>query len=379
MTVTAVPGSPIVLIGPGVLTSHNNLVTGSINTDAANEALIAIGYAITSDGGSHTIDTTGSSSIGWRTGSVTFANGSTEFKVGVAPVKTDEGPPARAAHTTDVIDFDVAASFTGGGGGVTTGAWQTSVPTTGTKTIANGALIAICWQMTARGGADIVPIAIGPAVTPHHRPTLTGFTGGSYAALTSLPNAIITFSDGATCHLLGTDLYSTLNTRTWNGSGGQEYGQLFNLPFPYKVYGIYGWLDPDADCDIVLYSDPLGTPVAEKTISIDANAVAIAAGRRFEVAFAAPYSVAANTDIAAVFTPGGSNVSTYYRTLANAGHRVTDVYGTSGYGIQRTSGAFANANSSLDHYYIGLIVGAFDNATGGAGGGAHILGGTVVR
>lgn len=362
MTVVAVPGSPIILVGPGALTTHAVPIASTTIADAANEALIAIGYAITSDGGSHTIDTTGSSSIGWRTGSATFANAVTTFKVGIAAVDTGAGPPARAANVADVITFDVEASFTGGGGGVTASAWQTSVPTTGSKTIANGDLIAIAWQMTARGGADTIPISTGPGVVARTRPAVTAFTGGSYTAATSLPNAFITFADGATCHLQGTDLFNTLNTRTWNGGSGQEYGQLFNFPFPYKIYGLYGWLDPDADCDIVLYSDPLGgSPVAEKTISIDANAVAAASGRRFEVAFPSPYSVPANTDIAAVFKPGASNVSAYYRTLANAGHRVTDVYGTSGYGVSRTSGAFANANSSLDHYYIGLIVGAFEH------------------
>jgi hypothetical protein len=205
---------------------------------------------------------------------------------------------------------------------------------------------------------------------------MTQFTASTYTALAATPNALITFSDGATCHLQGTDIFTSLNTRTWNsGSATKEYGQLFNLPFPMKLYGIYGWLDPDADCDIVLYSDPLGTPVAERTISIDANVVSSANVRRFQFNFAAPYTATANQNIAAVFKPGGSNVNVIYRTLANAGHRVADVFGTSGFGISRASGAFANANSSLDHYYIGLIAGAFDDGAGGASGGGIRLAG----
>jgi hypothetical protein len=62
-----------------------------------------------------------------------------------------------------------------------------------------------------------------------------------------------------------------------------------------------------------------------------------------------------------VFKPGGSNVSAYFKTLANSAHRIADMWGTSGYGISRASGAFSDANSSLDHYYIGLLVGAFDS------------------
>jgi hypothetical protein len=49
---------------------------------------------------------------------------------------------------------------------------------------------------------------------------------------------------------------------------------------------------------------------------------------------------------------------------------VADTWGVDGYGISRASGAFSNANSSLDHYYIGLIIGAFDDGAGaGAAGG----------
>ncbi len=376
MTLQNFPGSKRSYIGlnPGI-TASGPVATNSITSDAANEAAIFIGHIETSDGGSHTIDTTGSSSIGWRTGSVTFASGSTTFKVGIAPVDTGNGPPGRASNAADVISFDVSASFTGGGGGVTANAWQTSVPTAGTKTIANGDLVAICMQMTARGGADSINITYGHSNcgAVFNRPALTSFTGAAYAATLGMPIALITFSDGALGWIYGADVASAMTAQTWNSSSGtKEYGQLFNLPFPYKVHGLYGWVFPSsnaADLDFILYSDPLGgSPVAEKTVSIDANTIAsVATARRTEVMFAAPYSVAANTNIGAVYKPGATNVSAYYKTLNAAGHRVSDPWGTSGYGISRASGAFANANSSLDHYYIGLIVSAFDDGAGGSG------------
>lgn len=357
------PGGFQGLIGPAPLA--NIATTPGTNTtliDAADEAAIFIGRVVTSDGGSHTIDTTGSSSIGWRSGTTTFANAGTTFKVGIAPVDAANGPPARASNTTNVINFDVSASFTGGGGGVTTAAWQTSVPTTGTKTIANGDLVAICFQATARGGADSITVTYATAADALHRPAVTGYVGGAYGRVSATTNALITFSDGAFGYIHGTELFSTILTQTWNsGSATKEYGQLYNLPFPMKVHGVYGWVSPGGDLDVVLYSDPLGTPVAEKTVSIDANVTGIAASRKFMEFFPSPYTTTANQNIGAIFKPGGTNISAYYRTLANATHCVADPWGTSGYGISRASGAFANANSSLDHYYIGLIVGAFDD------------------
>jgi hypothetical protein len=354
-------------LGPRILSLPASGVS-AIGPNAANIAAIFIGRIVTSDGGSHTLDTTGSSSLGWRADSVTFANAGTTCAVGLAPVDTGNGPPARPSNTTNVINFDVKATFTGGGGGIATG-WQSSVPTTGTKTIANGDLVAFAVQMTARGGADVVLVSYLTTSITVSRPTVTGFNGSSYSNRDASPNCFITFSDGAFGWFEGSDVVSTTTTRTWNsGSATKEYGQLYQMPFPMKVRGIYGTAVILNDTDVVLYSDPLGTPVAQKTVSIDANAVASTSSNFFYELFASPYTAAANQPLGAILKPGASNISTFFKTQNNAAHRITDPWGTSGYGISRASGAFANANSSLDHYYIGLIVSAFDDGAGGGGG-----------
>jgi hypothetical protein len=161
---------------------------------------------------------------------------------------------------------------------------------------------------------------------------------------------------------MGSTTFSTITIRTWNsGSATKEYGQLYQLPFPVKIYGMYAMIDPDNDFDFVLYSDPLGgSPVAERTVSIDANTTANASTNWVIDMFSSPYSATADQKLGAVVKPGAANVSAYYKTLNSAAHRVTDPWGADGYGISRASGAFADANSSLDHYYVGLLCGAFD-------------------
>lgn len=369
MALVSVPGAPLVPIGPGFNTTQGVPFFANVTVDAANEAAIFFGHVLTSDGGSHTIDTTGSSSLGWRTGSVTFANAGTTLKVGLSDAINSAGPPVRAANVADVISFDVSASLTGGGGGVTGSAWQTHAPGSGSKTIANGDLVCFSAQLTARGGSDSVQVFFSGASSIQHRPAVVGFTGGAYGVNTGVPTAIITFADGALGYFQASDVLSAITVRTYNsGSAAKEYGQLYDLPFPCTIYGIYGWVDPDNDFDVVLYSDPLGTPVAEKTVTIDANMMASATGRRFSVAFATPYSVTtANQKVAAILKPGASNISAYYKTFANAAHRITDPYGTTGYGVARASGAFAAENSNLDNYYIGLLVGAFDSGASAGG------------
>ena len=119
MALVGLDGQPLVAIGPVYnMTAAGAPAVAATTLDAANEALIAIGQIWTSDGASHTINTTGSSSIGWRTSSVTFANGSTVVKIGLAAVDTANGPPARAANAANVITFDVNAAPVGGGGGI---------------------------------------------------------------------------------------------------------------------------------------------------------------------------------------------------------------------------------------------------------------------
>ena len=356
--------------------SPSNLIGFAVTTpvlDAVNEAIICIGTLVTSDQGSHTLNTTGSSSIGWRSSTLTFASGTTVVKIGLAAVDTAAGPPGRAVNAADVISFDVSANFTGGGGGITASAYQTSVPTTGTKTVAHGDKIAIAIQMTARGGTDTVRPQVQDANAGLGLPIVTSFLAAAYSLGTTIPNFFITFADGATGWLKGSEIFSTVAVRTYNNSSSpSEFGQLYQFAAPLRIDGIWGAFAIPGDADVILYSDPLGTPVAERTISLDLNTVGAAGTRRYKLDFASYYDTTANQTFAVVVKPTTvTNVSVPYKTLGNAAHRAADPGGTTSYGVSRSggSGAFANANSSLDHYNIGFMLAGVDDGTGGGGGG----------
>lgn len=367
MSLVNFDGSFCMPVGPSLFAISAALPSNTNTTiDAANEAQINIGRLIWADGGSHTVDTTGSSSIGWQTATVTFANAGTTVKVGIGSVDTTTGPPARATNAANVITFDVSKSIVGGGGGITGSAWQTHTPDAGTKTIASGDLVAVSIQMTARGGTDSV-LAVAHGASQLLLPAVTGFTGGSYTAVSASPNIVVTASDGTIGWIYGSDPGRTGNTRSYNNSSAtKEYGQMYKLPFPVKVYGIYGWCNGGGDFDAVLYSDPLGTPVAEKTSSFDANAISAVGSGLFTAMFSSPYSAAADQQIGAVLKPTTTtNISTYYKTLGSAAHRVTDPWGVDGSALNRASGAFTDGTSGVDNYYVGLLIGAYD-----AGGGS---------
>lgn len=369
MTITALGGMPKVLVGAAHRQGQPIVVAlGNTTVDAANEACIMVGYVFTEDGGSHTIDTSGSSSLGWRTGTVTFANAGTTVKVGLAAVDTAAGPPARAVNSTNIITFDVSASFTGGGGGITTDAWQTSVPDSGTKTIANGDLVAFAVQATARAGADSILVSSASSLMTQALPGVTIFTS-SYGDQVRLPNVVITFSDGTLGFFVGGFVATIgLTLQTFNsGSSPNEYGNVFQAPVPMNVYGI-GCCANLANADLVLYSDPLGTPVAERTKSFDANTQQSASnGSLLEAWFSSPYTVPANTPVAVTVKPTTvTNCGMQYKTYHAAAHQKSEAFGTNGYAVNRTSGAFAPQNSSKDRFPIGLLVGGFDDgATAG--------------
>jgi hypothetical protein len=377
MAVTALGGLPLLLVGSAGRQGTSS-VSGLSNTqlDATNEAAIMYGRVITEDGASHTINTTGSSALGWRTGTVTFANAGSTVKVGLAPLDTTTGVPARASNSSDVIAFDVSASFTGGGGGITTTAWQESVPTSGTKTIANGDLLAFAVQMTTRGGAsDTVQVSAAGSLQTEAFPGSTDFTGAAYASLGRLPNAVITFSDGTLGFFYGAYVASVgLNNQTWdNTSGTKEYGNLIQLPVPATAFGISAFVTVTGDADLILYSNPLGTPVAEKTVSVDKDTVALASSGAVAVPFASSFSMAANTPYAAIVKPtSATSITAPYITLNASAHQKAHSLGANAYAISRNTGAFAVQNANKDRYAIGLLVGAFE-AGGGATRDAYVV------
>lgn len=376
MALVAIDGTPLVQVGAAGA-QGGPIIPGSqtATLDAAKEACIMIGQVFTEDGGSHTIDTTGSSAIGWRPGTCTFVNGGTTLVVGLAPVLTTAGPPARASHASDVISFDVSKSLTGGAG-LTSGAWNEHVPGSGSKTIANGDLVAFAVQMTARGGADVVRPTYGTTTFGGPRPSVTNYVGGAYASTPGSPNAVITFSDGVLGFFFGGHVFTTTqSTKGWNsGSSPNEYGNFLQLPVPAKIYGIAFDASNAAnftgDFEAVLYSNPLGTPVAEKTVAFDLNALGVITNGGWGVAmFASPYQSTAGQPLAAIFKPTTvTSITVQYLILNASAHQKSMTCGANGYAVSRASGAFAAQNSSKDRFGIGLLVGAFDAGGGAAGG-----------
>ncbi len=339
------------------------IAAANVTIAVTSAAIIVYGRIVTSDGGSHTIDTTASSSLGWNSNVLTtFANAGSSVKIGLAAIDTGNGPPARASNAAGVINFDVSATLTGGGGGILT-AWNTTVPTAGTKTIANGDLVAFAIQFIVRAGADSITLVTSNPTLRQLQGGTTSFNGtATYSDQQGMPNVFITFADGATGVFYGSNVQSAVTGQTWNsGSSPSEYGNLFTFPVPVSAVGIAAMVTQANDCDYVLYSDPLGTPVAQKTVSVDANTLSVATTGVLFLPFPAPLTLLANTPYAAIIKPGASSVTTSFKSFNAAAHQVSEYLGTACYAVNRSSGAFAVQNSQKDRFAIGLLFGGVDN------------------
>lgn len=372
MAFSTVPGLPQLVLGSVFRHGTRSVASPSNSTiDATNESVMMIGR-IWMNGGvlgvtQKTLDTSGSSSMGFRTGTSTFANAGTTLKVGLADVDMANGSPGRAVNVSDVITFDVSAAPVGGSGTITSAAWQEVVPTAGTKTLTHGDLVAFCVQATARAGADSITIAAAavPISNTGTFPLVSTFTG-SYANAGAVPNVVITFSDGTLGTIFGSYITnSNATTKTWNNtSSPKEYGNVFRVPAPIGVIGVScANLNIGGDMDFVLYSDPFGTPVAERSVSIDSNIIGVAgaSGVVFDL-FGSVFPLKPNTDYVIAAKPtSASNVVMSFKTVNAAAHQAFDSLGVDSYAVSRDTGAFSSQNSSKDRFSVGVLGGEISN------------------
>lgn len=329
----------------------------AVTLNAAGETCFFIGHIVLENplGGSKTISAAGGGAIVWRTGTTTFSNASTTFDVGIQDVSTATSP-SQGDGT-----FDVMASFTGGGGGVTSGATQTSVMTTGTKTISHGSLVAIGFAMTARGGSDSVVVNgqyhdMTQLSILAGLPTVTDNTTGTYARSgNALPNAYIQFDDGSIGWIFGCGFATNVTgSIAYNISTAtaDEYGNYINYPATFNAIGAQFYILTalnSSDFEILLYSAPLGTPVVERTITVDATQLsATATAFTCAVLFSSPFTLKANTPYAITVRPTTANNCTLYfrdTNTVSGGGETTEI-GTYAYAIRRldNTGAFSDYN-----------------------------------
>lgn len=349
---------------------QQNNSTSSATLDAAGESKAFIGKIFLEGGsGSKTISGAGGGKIRWRSAASTvFSNSGTTLRVGINDVSA-----------TGVEDgtHDVYKDLVGN---TDTIAANTDIVTTmasGTKTISHGDTIAVVIEMTARGGTDSVRVgsatlqAFGSSSS--NFPYGTADTGSGPAKNASeVSFCTIEFDDGTLgwfppYYMIPGYAAPTAVLPTVSSSP-DEYAAVIKLPFRCSVNAAMFYLGSIATTDtfeFILYTDPLGTPAAAITQTIDPQQTGSVSTTSSFWIFFSDYTLQANTWYAFAIRPTSSGTIAFgYNDLGSGNSkykRMTD-FGDNIKMSGRTnqSGAFVEVQT----YYLpsfGLQVSKLDD------------------
>lgn len=378
MTLINLPGMPLVMLGGANKQGSTNIASMNSVSHSANEYSVQFyGRLFWEDGGTHTIDTTGASSIGVRTQNIVTASPATVMKIGLASMNFAAGPPGRAFMSGNQVVFDVYSEH-GTTRPLTSNAWNTLVPTSGSKTIAHNDIVVYATQLSVKGGTDTFTMMAMQAVTSAAMPGQTLWQD-AWIAGSNIPIVVFCASDGTLGYIAGG--YITNSNVTLipynNTSNPREYGNIFRTPFPCMLHGFYlpnHQSVASADASLMLYSTPFGTPVVERSLFLDGNAVPnlnIVTNLAYQT-FATPFNIAANTDYVMALKPETStNVLLVHKQVFDNAHLSGEPLGKECCGVSRPdySSPFTRTNSGKDLFVLGGLIGGFDDGAGSGGGG----------
>lgn len=332
------------LLAP-VATFGMNTATSNMVVDATGESAGIIGHIRLSSGPgtSKTLDTNGKIHI-WL-GSVTWANGASTARVGVQDI-----------GVTGLEDgtWDVYAALTGGAG-LTANTMNNLTITNGSKTIAHGDQVALLLEMTNRAGADSIVVIRSATSGGHVKPYATVDSGtGPGKGQQGAPYICIEFGDG-TLGWMDTNPGGSLAASGAFGTGSNpdEVGLVFRIPFRAQALGFWTMLANVASTDdfkLTLYSDPLGTPVAQRTFTEDADLCDN--GQIYSRPFTSPFTLEPNTYYCVAFRPTTANtLSIWLWAFGSGGGNLRAQFpmglDMSYYLREAESGAFGSQSSTL--------------------------------
>jgi hypothetical protein len=203
--------------------------------------------------------------------------------------------------------------------------------TTGSKTISNGEMVAIVFDMTARGGTDQIILAQQQYTGQPGLPSSNGFSAGAWGTSGYGANqCLIEFDDGTLGVFEGVNPAISMTSEGFSSATNpKERGNNIRLPFfakvsGYKLPSLY-FVGATSDVKISLYSDPKGTPTL-----VPGSQLVINAESTGRIGFAGSYdfklpseiTLAKDTDYGLIVeATGAGNVQLINIAYANAAYK----------------------------------------------------------
>jgi hypothetical protein len=302
------------LVYPPKFWADSTVTTYNHTLNAANEIVHFVGQIMIEggpDAGSKTVSAAGGGKILWRTNTViAFSNASTNLRIGLQDLDVTS-QPAHGDHT-----FDVYADLVGGTDSLVSNDDYETAMESGTKTLSHGDFVAVAFEFTSHGGSDYVSIlSMGDVFHDDTTPGLPGvwLDDGSPAVANGVPCCAIQFDDGTLGWISGGAIMSFGITSSFavNTSGADEYGNLITPEFDIIVSGVTFSALVQADLEICLYSDPLGTPTLLEALSVDESGTMIN-GSEWNLLFASEHTLRAGQSYGITMRPTTTTSSTLY-------------------------------------------------------------------
>lgn len=262
------------------------------------------------------------SRVGFRFGAVTKAGGSA-LTVSLQDVTSVGAPDEVQDQTVAIANADA---------GFVSNTWYRTAALSANRTVAFGEQLAIVVEYDGAGrlGADSVIISAAGTINSAARNNIAVSTlkTASFAAVNSIPNAVLEFTDGTFGALNDAYPMSAATATAINtGTAFDEFALEFTVPVPMKVDGMWATFIQSASVslDFVLYDGT--TPL----VTVSQPVIASANTRWNRVTFAEQTLVPGATYRAAIKPTTANNTTVYDFTMSDANHLAAWPLGTSAY------------------------------------------------
>lgn len=213
-------------------------------------------------------------------------------------------------------------------------------------------------------------VNLGSIVGAQGFPYVSLYTG-TWAKSANIPLTAFEYDDGSYPILFGIPYYGvgstgvTFNLNTTSGSGGDERGLRFSVPFPCALAGLIVFMNitSGGDFDLVLYDESNNVLASQ---SFDGNvALTASALQRIHCLFTTAINLSANTTYRITVKPTTNVSVTIYQLDFPSTTSMDSLYrGQYGYRTVRTD-AGAWTDTTTGSYQMCLIYNAFENGVSG--------------
>ncbi len=335
--------------------------------DAVGEMVAYIGYVWFPEGPgtSKTLSSAGGK-IEFLTGTTghVWASAGTTLRVGIQDVSTTTGPPAQP---DEVWTGEPQVDLVQGVDALAATTWKVATLTSGSRTLTHGDLIAVVFDMTVRNGVDAATVNGWSTSGILHRPITSMKLGAGWVATAVvIPNVVIVCDDGTLCSLENTYPVTAATARSINtGTTPDEIGNIIVAPFDCKVSSLWTNINnATGEFELSLYSDPLGTPISERSVTIDLNQMQSVSGRPIHLNIP-EFTMSAGVAYAVTLRPTtATTCGTYDVTYNHANHAKFHPGGLSTYKCTRVNDTGAFGTDTLSKVFVGVTVSHIDDGTG---------------